>query len=65
MKIYPYVNEGLNAFNKKICHYLISKPIRNKINEFMLIKILKNQKQRNLIPIGTLELRSEIQYSDQ
>ena len=63
-QIYPSVNEGLNAFNKKLCHYLIFGPIRNKINEFYFNKTLKNAKQRNFYPIGMLEFRSEFHNSD-
>ena len=44
MKIYPSVNEGLNAFNKKIRHYLIFGPIRNKINEFYFNKNTEKKK---------------------
>ena len=60
MKIYPSVNEGLNAFNKKIRHYLIFGPIRNKINEFYFNKNTEKKSktaqfksdQKAGIPIG-------------
>ena len=59
MKIYSFVNVGLNAFNKKIYHYLISGPIRKKINEFYFNKNTEKLETTQLnfdrdagIPIG-------------
>ena len=72
MKIYPSINEGLNAFNKKIYHYLISGPIRNKINEFYFNKNTEKSETTQFnsdrdagIPIGIVDFQSKIHYSDQ
>ena len=57
---------------KKICHYPISEPIRNKINEFYFNKHTENTVTAQFlsdreaeIPIGIVDFRSEIDYSDQ
>ena len=66
-QIYPSINEGLNEFNKKICYYLISEPIRNKINEIYFNKNTEKSKTARFlsdrqvgIPIGIVDFRSEL-----